>query len=96
MLLMTHFPQTLRYWDMVVPDPFDFAAWLAANPPPDLQALVAGYGNYSAIPPAAWIAFDAAREDWNLRRLERLGGPSAATREALAETRSRPSRKRKT
>jgi hypothetical protein len=28
---------------------------------PDLQKLVAEYGSYSAIPPAAWAEFDAAR-----------------------------------
>lgn len=67
----------------------DFHAWIAANPPPDLQEWVRVWGGYHNIP---WADWDAAYADWNARRLERLGGPTAATREALTEVKARPSR----
>jgi hypothetical protein len=84
-------PQPYRESDT---DHLDFTQWVKACPYPDLQELVNRYGTYAAISVSAWAAYDQAREDWNNRRLERLGGPTAATRDALAEIRSRPSRKR--
>jgi len=38
-------------------------------PPPDLQALVAAHGSYSAIPPEAWAKYDRDCE----RYRERMG-----------------------
>jgi hypothetical protein len=73
--------------------PLDFLSWLADNPYPDLQELVAEYGSYTQIPAHAWAAYDLAREDWNARRLERLGGPTRDTRDVLTEIKGRPSRK---
>jgi hypothetical protein len=34
------------------------------NPPPDLGALVAAFGFYSAIPPAAWASYDRQHAAW--------------------------------
>jgi len=78
-----------------MPDPDDWHEWLKANPPPCLQNLVALYGGYDKITPEAWSLYDEAREEWNARRLTRLNGPSAATREALAEMTARPSRRKR-
>jgi hypothetical protein len=75
-------------------DPLDFSQWVKACPYPDLQELVHRYGTHAAIPVSAWAAYDQAREDWNNRRLERLGGPTRDTRDVLAEMKARPSRKR--
>jgi hypothetical protein len=44
-----------------------FADWLEANPPPDLQELVAKYGGYHLIPPEAWTRHDQEMADWNSR-----------------------------
>ena len=76
-------------------DPNDWHSWLAQNPPPDLQKLVAEHGTYAQITAEAWAAWDKACADWQDRRKERLGGPSIATREALAEMTARPSRRKK-
>lgn len=51
----------------------DFHDWIKDHPPPNLQELVARFGTYSAITPDAWAEFDAAREDWEYRRKNRLG-----------------------
>jgi len=44
-----------------------FRRWLAANPPPNLDDLIAEHGGYRSIPPAAWDAFDRAYADWSWR-----------------------------
>lgn len=74
--------------------PDDWTEWLKANPPPDLQALVAQHGSYPAITADAWADWDRRCAEWEARRKERLGGPTPATREALAEMQNRPSRKK--
>jgi hypothetical protein len=32
--------------------------------PPDLHALIRTFGSYSRIPPAAWLEYDRALEEW--------------------------------
>jgi hypothetical protein len=49
----------------------DFSLWVTSNPPPDLQALVRRFGDYSAITPEAWAEHEAAMEAWQARRLAR-------------------------
>jgi hypothetical protein len=41
-----------------------FAEWVAENPAPDLQALVARFDGYSRVPPEAWMEFDNAMRKW--------------------------------
>jgi hypothetical protein len=50
----------------------DFQIWVKANPLPSLQALVAQYGTYSAIPAEAWAQFDHAVAQWQQARKYRL------------------------
>lgn len=45
----------------------DYAAWLKANPAPDLQKLIAEYGSYAAIPPAQHAQWDRDYADWRDR-----------------------------
>jgi hypothetical protein len=49
----------------------DFAQWVKRNPLPDLQELVARFGDYSAIPPDAWAGYDADMVRWQKRRRAR-------------------------
>jgi len=56
----------------VASDPADWHEWLAKNPPPDLQALIAKRGMYNNITHEDWAEFDRQREDWDTRRKERL------------------------
>ena len=58
----------------------DYAAWLAENPAPDLQELVAKHGGYNKITPEAWAAYDAAMEAWRKRYALRAIGESRAKR----------------
>jgi len=50
----------------------DFAAWLAANPCPDLQKLIERAGGYDKITAEQWAEYDCAMADWQRRRRERL------------------------
>jgi hypothetical protein len=43
-----------------------FADWLKDNPPPDLQALIAVYGEYDKITTEAWVMFERDREQWQM------------------------------
>ena len=54
-----------------------FEEWLKANPPPDLQALVARWGSYKRIPPDVLGEFNRQRDEWEKRQRERLKGPGA-------------------
>lgn len=56
------------------PDPADFATWLAANPPPNLQALVSRHGGYSNVPREAWEQWDYDCTAWEAARKDRLFG----------------------
>jgi hypothetical protein len=53
-----------------------FADWLKDNPLPDLQALIAVYGEYDKITAEAWVNFERDRERWQMayryRHEERL------------------------
>lgn len=53
----------------------DWKSWLASNPPPDLQELVAHWGGYDKIPESAWDQFQSAKDAWEDRRMTRLLGP---------------------
>jgi hypothetical protein len=55
-------------------DPADWHTWLALNPPPSLQELVAKYGGYDKIPALEWERFDLARTQWESARRDRLLG----------------------
>jgi hypothetical protein len=55
-------------------DHADFSTWLKQNPGAYLQALVAQYGGYSSIPPAAWAEYDRAVKTWESARRDRLFG----------------------
>jgi hypothetical protein len=35
----------------------DFAAWLAANPAPDLQDFIRQHGDWRRLPPEVWASF---------------------------------------
>jgi hypothetical protein len=43
-----------------------FAEWLKDNPQPDLQTLVAVYGEYDKITEEAWATFEKQREQWQM------------------------------
>jgi hypothetical protein len=43
-----------------------FVEWLTDNPQPDLQALVAVYGEYDKIPAEAWATFEEQRRQWQM------------------------------
>jgi hypothetical protein len=59
----------------MIPDPADYYIWLATNPPPNLQKLVAQYGGlYANITPEAWAKWDNAVETWEAARRDRLLG----------------------
>jgi hypothetical protein len=47
-----------------------------ATPPPDLQVLVAAFGTYSAIPPAAWASYDRQVSVW-LASVRAAGNPES-------------------
>ena len=55
-------------------EPSDYAAWLAENPAPDLQELVAKHGGYHKITAAAWAEHDQAMEAWRKRYALRAAG----------------------
>ena len=57
-----------------MPDVDDWQIWLALNPPPNLQALVATWGGYSNIPGSAWAEWDIAVTQWETARRDRLLG----------------------
>ena len=57
-----------------------FAAWLRANPAPDLQELFRQHGGYAKIPVEAWAEYDLALAEWEeRRRLRHAAAPSAVT-----------------
>jgi len=59
-----------------------FAAWLRANPVPDLQELlVRKHGGYDRITPEAWADYDRAIVDWQARRRSRSEGGRAEERD---------------
>jgi uncharacterized protein (DUF3820 family) len=63
----------------------EFVEWKRANPPPDLQELVAAHGGYDRIPPEAWAAHDQAMTDWQERRrtrfhVERIPGVASSAK----------------
>jgi hypothetical protein len=41
-----------------------FSEWLAANPEPDLQALVERWGGFSRVPVEQWLDFDRRMARW--------------------------------
>jgi hypothetical protein len=43
-----------------------FAECLKDNPQPDLQALVAVYGEYDKITAEAWVMFERDRAQWQM------------------------------
>jgi hypothetical protein len=51
----------------------NFAEWLEANPPPDLQALVNKFGGYGRIPGWAFTEFDRQMAEWRELRSARVG-----------------------
>lgn len=53
-------------------DPDNFDQWIVKHPPPDLQELVAAFGSYAAITPAAWALHDQRMRRWQLERIDRL------------------------
>jgi hypothetical protein len=55
-------------------NPADFATWLATNPTPSLQTMVAQYGSWGAIPAEAWTKWDNAVSAWENARRDRLLG----------------------
>ena len=40
----------------------DYAAWLAENPAPDLQAFVRKYGDYRRVPPETWVTYSESEQ----------------------------------
>lgn len=48
-----------------------FAEWLAANEPPNLQALAAQYGGLSDVPAEVWLQFWRELEGWRERQRRR-------------------------
>ena len=77
----------------VVPKPEpDFAKWLAKNPAPTLAALLAAWGRPDQVPIEAWRAHIHAVQDWNQRRLNRLG-PITAPAPKAARRKRAPRRK---
>lgn len=73
--------------------PSDWHAWLAANPPPDIQALCVTFGGYSSIPPWAWEDWDRRWQEWEGARRTRLLG--SRTWEMMAGWKAKKARRKK-
>jgi hypothetical protein len=61
--------------------------------PPDLQALVAQFGSYAAIPAWAWEEFDRAAAAWGKARREFTAGHVIEQRRGIVKRRRAPARR---
>jgi hypothetical protein len=64
--------QTPRLRHALLAEPTEFARWIAANPPPDIQAIVRAHGTYTAVPEEAWREYLKALRKWQAKRQYRL------------------------
>ena len=51
-----------------------YAAWLHANPAPDLQELIRKHGGYDKITPEAWAEYDRVLAEWQEAKRSRHAG----------------------
>jgi hypothetical protein len=68
---------TVHSW--LKPPPQAYSEWLKNNPAPDLLALAKHYGGLGKVPEVKLQEFDAAGEEWELRRKNRHHDPDTVS-----------------